>query len=219
MMTPADTFFNRLCRETEQEKAFLLSAPAIEECFEGVFTLQRYLDFLGEAYHHVRHTVPLLMSMGSQLANRPAWLQAAVAEYVEEEVGHEQWILNDIAAAGGDPGEVREGQPGIAVELMVSFAYDQIQRVNPMSMLGMVYVLEGVSAMLATPAASLLRNGLGLPKNAFSYLSSHGSLDQNHIQHYEELVNRLDDPRDQAAIIHTARRTYHLYGDMFRNLD
>jgi pyrroloquinoline quinone (PQQ) biosynthesis protein C len=218
-MAVSDTFYQQLCRHTEAERAHLLAAPAIVECFDGVFTRRRYIEFLTQAYHHVKHTVPLLMSAGSRLVDKPAWLQAAIAEYIEEEIGHEQWILTDIEAAGGDADKAASSDPGVAVELMVSFVYDQIQRVNPLSMLGMVHVLEGTSVALATPAAELLQEGLDLPQGAFRYLSSHGALDQGHVKHFERLVNRLDDPADQAAIVHTARRTYRLYGDMFRGLN
>jgi hypothetical protein len=34
-----------------------------------------------------------------------------VCEYIEEEYGHEQWILNDIKACGGDWEAVRDGRP------------------------------------------------------------------------------------------------------------
>ena len=47
--------------------------------------------------------MPLLMACGARLPARLEWLRGAVAEYIEEEYGHEQWILNDIAACGGEP--------------------------------------------------------------------------------------------------------------------
>ena len=31
-------------------------------------------------------------------------------------------------------------------------------------------------------------------------------------------MNRLDDEDDKAAVVHTARVVYRLYGDIFRNL-
>ena len=34
------------------------------------------------------------------------WLRIHVAEYIEEEIGHEKWILNDIEACGGDKQQV-----------------------------------------------------------------------------------------------------------------
>jgi len=79
-------------------------------------------------------------------------------------------------------------------------------------------VLEGTSIALATRAASAIRGSLGLPPAAFSYLNSHGSLDQEHIRFFEGLMNRLDDVADREAVVHTARVVYRLYGDMFRSL-
>ena len=60
---------------------------------------------------------------------------------------------------------------------MVSYAYDTIQRGNPVGFFGMVLVLEGTSVALATRAANSIQTSLDLPRNAFSYLLSHGDLD------------------------------------------
>jgi hypothetical protein len=49
----------------------------------------------------VRHTVPLMMACGAP-ALTPGMAAQAVCEYIEDEYGHEQWVLNDIAACGGD---------------------------------------------------------------------------------------------------------------------
>ena len=101
---------------------------------------------------------------------------------------------------------------------MVSYAYDTIQRGNPVGFFGMVLVLEGTSVALATRAAESIEASLGLPRNAFSYLRSHGDLDIEHVGFYEGLMNRLDDPADQRAVVHAAKRFYKLYGDIFRSL-
>src|SRR5690606_30028540 len=173
---------------------------------------------LTQAYHHVKHTTPLLMACGARLPERLEWLREATAEYIEEELGHQEWILNDIRACGGDAEAVRQAQPALPTELMVAYVYDRIARHNPVSFFGMVNVLEGTSIALATQAANVLQDRLGLPAQAFSYLTSHGSLDREHIEFFKGLMNRLDDEHDQAAIVHTARVVYRLYGDMFRSL-
>ena len=64
----------------------------------------------------------------------------------------------------------------------------------------------------------LIRQRLQLPEQAMSYLTSHGSLDQEHIQFFAKLMDQLSDPADQQAVIHMARRMYRLYGDLFRSL-
>ena len=82
----------------------------------------------------------------------------------------------------------------------------------------MVLVLEGTSVALATRAANTIQQSLDLPRNAFSYLLSHGDLDIEHVGFFRQLMDRIDDPADQAAIVHAARRFYVLYGDIFRTL-
>jgi hypothetical protein len=101
---------------------------------------------------------------------------------------------------------------------MVAYVYDRIARHNPASFFGMVNVLEGTSIALATQAAGVLQDKLQLPAKAFSYLTSHGSLDMEHIEFFKKLMNRLDDEDDKAAVVHTARVVYRLYGDIFRSL-
>lgn len=211
-------FFDRLLAETEAERGRLLSIPFIQHGWRGELSLDSYSAFLGQAYHHVKHTTPLLMACGSRVPHDKEWLRDAMAEYIEEEVGHQEWILNDISACGGDPEKVRREAPGAATELMVAYAYHTIDRANPVGFLGMVLVLEGTSVHVASEAAGRLKRNLDLPPQAFSYLTSHGALDISHMDFYRNLVNRLDDPADRDAVIHCAKRFYRLYGDVFRAL-
>ena len=140
-----------------------------------------------------------------------------MADYIDEEIGHEEWILNDIAAAGGDADAVRGSQPDLPAEVMVAYAYDLINRRNPAGFFGMVFVLEGTSVAIALQAADRIQEALTLPDRAFSYLRSHGTLDQQHIQHLAELLNAMT-PDDQADVLRSARFFYKLYGDVFRAL-
>ncbi|MGV3741628.1 MAG: TenA family transcriptional regulator, partial [Burkholderiaceae bacterium] len=184
----------------------------------GKIARGQYVAFLTQAYHHVRHTVPLLMACGSRLDTRHNWLRTAIAEYIEEEIGHEEWVLDDIAACGGDAEAVRRSAPHATTELMVAYAYHQIERGNPVGFFGMVHVLEGTSTAIATSAAQAIQQSLQLPPTAFSYLNSHGSLDLEHVKFFEGLMNRLDDEADRQAVVHCAGMFYKLYGDIFRSL-
>lgn len=212
------SFYQRLMSETAAGRDYLLSAPAILACQRGEVTLPRYIAFLTQAYYHVRQTIPLLMACGSRLGETHRWLQDAITEYIEEEKGHDRWILNDIAACGGDAAQVEQGMPHFTTELMVSYAWDSVMRGNPVSFFGMVYVLEGTSVNLATPMAELIRVRLGLPEQAMSYLTSHGSLDQEHIVFFQRLMDQLTNEADQRAVIHMANAMFRLYGDLFRAL-
>lgn len=211
-------FHDRLLHETREAREAMFAAPIIQGAMRGVVSVPSYVAFLTQAWHHVRHTVPLLNACRAALPARLAWMRPAFDEYVEEETGHDAWILSDIAASGGDPSAVRGGRPAPATEVMVAYAYDTIARGNPLGFLGMVHVLEGTSVALALAAADRIQAGLGLPETAFTYLRSHGTLDQSHTAHYADLVDRLDDDGDRDAIVHAARMFYRLYGDVFREL-
>jgi pyrroloquinoline quinone (PQQ) biosynthesis protein C len=212
------SFHDRLVEQTIDTRASLLGTPIIQGCLRGEVSLPSYLAFLREAYHHVRHTVPLLQACKAALPERNAWLRAPLDEYVEEERGHDEWILDDIRAAGGDAQAVRNGPPGHATEVMVAYAYDTIARRNPLGFFGMVHVLEGTSVSLALMAADQIQKPLALPDAAFTYLRSHGMLDREHTAHFELLMNQVEDPQDQADIVHAARAFYRLYGEVFRSL-
>lgn len=218
-MTPTQAaFHDRLLVETAGEREALIAIPIIQQALAGRIGRDDYIAFLTQAFHHVRHTVPLLMACGARLPARLEWLRTAVGEYIEEEMGHHEWILDDLEACGADRSAVEAALPHEATELMIAYAYDTIARGNPVGFFGMVLVLEGTSVALATRAAETIETTLGLPRNAFSYLRSHGDLDIEHAGFYEGLMNRLDDEDDRRAVIHAARRFYKLYGDIFRGL-
>ena len=143
------TFFHTLQDRTAAERDHLLTAPVLQLAVDGKLSLETYIAFLTQAYHHVKHTVPLLMACGARLPERHEWLRSAIAEYIEEELGHQEWIHNDLAACGADPEAVRHGQPALPTELMVAYVYDRIARHNPVSFFGSIriwrnFVLDAV---------------------------------------------------------------------------
>jgi pyrroloquinoline quinone (PQQ) biosynthesis protein C len=212
------SFFEKLQSESVEERACLLSASLVNEALQGKLSREEYAAFLCQAFHHVKHTVPLLMAVGSRLPHSMEWLRNAVAEYVEEELGHQEWILNDLTACGYDAEMVRESTPNPETELMVAYAYHVIDRCNPVGFFGMVHVLEGTSVSVADKAADGIAASTGLPANAFSYLRSHGALDIEHVKFFENLMKRIDSREDQRDIIHCSRMFYRLNADVYNSV-
>jgi hypothetical protein len=95
-------FYDELLAATETERNTLLSLPLIAKGTAGDITLETYISFLTQAYHHVKHTPPLLILCSGRLPGEHKWLRNAVGEYIEEELCHQKWILNDIAVCGAD---------------------------------------------------------------------------------------------------------------------
>ncbi|MBV5266044.1 TenA family transcriptional regulator [Pinisolibacter aquiterrae] len=211
------SFYDRLTQETATERTRFLSIPLVRSALRSGASKTVYVAFLTEAYHHVKHTFPLLALAASRTPDER--YQDALVGYMVEERGHEKWILDDIRAMGGDAEAVRLGTPGPATRVMVAFAHHAIEHVSPYGMLGSVHVLEGMSVLLAEQLAGALKRGFGAEgEPGFSYLTSHGSLDQEHVVFFRKLVDGFDAPEVQAIVIDHAKMFYRLYGDIFRDL-
>lgn len=212
--------YQTLLHRTATEREAFLCLPIIREALEQGVERSLYLAYLGEAYHHVRHTCPLLALAASRCGPDDGRLQAALFDYIAEERGHDEWILADIAALGGDAGAVRRGAGGDAARIMVGYAYFAVEHISPYSLLGMVHVLEGISATIASQAVSSIRAKIReTGGRGFSYLESHGALDQDHVRFFEGLVDGLGDPETLEIIIDTARIMYGLFGNVFKSLE
>jgi len=209
-MTPYD----RLYAETASARNRFLAIRLVQQAASSGGTRALYLDFLTQAYHHVKHTFPLL-ALAAALTKDERY-QDALFEYMKEERGHDKWILDDIRAFGGDAEKVANGKPGKACEIMVGYAYYAIEHISPYAILGMVHVLEGLSTMLAHTVATAVKGSLKADGNkGFSYLMSHGSLDIEHVVLFKNLMNGFEDPNTVEIIIDAARVFYRLYGAIF----
>ncbi len=212
-MTP----FDRLYVETAEARERFLSIPLVKQALTAGGSKQLYVGFLTEAYHHVKHTFPLLALASAK--TRDERYQSALVEYMNEERGHEKWILDDIHAMGGDARAVAQGKPGMACQVMVGYAYYAIEWISPYAMLGMVHVLEGLSVMLAGKVAGAVQRSLGADGAAgFSYLHTHGSLDVEHTALFRNLIDGFEDRETLDIVIEAARVMYRLYGAIFEDL-
>ncbi|MEQ8326484.1 MAG: iron-containing redox enzyme family protein [Parvibaculum sp.] len=214
------SFYDRLMAETQAARDAFFSIPIVLEAAGNGVDRDLYIAYLTEAYHHVRHTCPLLAHALAHCPKEDRSYRAALLEYLDEEQGHEEWILDDIAHLGGDAEAVRRGDGDWPVRAMVSWVYYAVEFLNPYSMLGMVLVLEGTSVDIASAGADAVRKRLGMvgEERGFSYLTSHGALDREHIVFFQNLVNTVEGEENRRAIIDTANMVYALWGEMFSKL-
>lgn len=214
--------FERLMSRTAEPRQRFLSTPVLQQALESGIDRALYLAYLAQAYHHVRYTCPLLAMAAGRTRPEDERLRNALFEYIEEEKGHEHWILADIEALGGDAAAAVAAGPNDGCRTLVGYVAYAIEHVSPYAVLGMVHVLEGTSVALADRAANSIRRAIADDKagvdrtevSGFSYLTSHGSLDIEHVAFFEKLVDGIECESDLDAIVETARIVYRCFGDM-----
>ncbi len=185
---------------------------------DGNLTKALYVSFLTQWYHILKHTLPIILATQSRLTEETEWLTDVIGEFTEQMVSNEELILNDIAVCGGDIEQVRHSRAHMTTELMVSYAYDTVNRINPLGILGMHHVLEGAVLSLAHRSADNIGNTSLVPKDALTYLYTHGSLLQDNADVFIGVMNRIDRSEDRNQIIRSAQIFYKLYADIFLSL-
>lgn len=211
-------FFNKLQLATEPQRNQLYHNPRLLAALSGDISKTEYISYLTEAYHHVSHTVRFLMTMGSCLSPKQQFLLNDISKYIEEEVGHEEWILSDIEASGGNKIQARNSTPNLETQVFIAYIYDYIKRKNPIGLFGMVYMLESTSIAIADKGADALKTKLQLPKKAFSYLYSHGKLDHEHLRIFQNVLEKITNMEDQQAIIEVAQNCFILFGNILNSI-
>lgn len=211
--------FDRLTAETAAARRAFIALPLIQHVLANGAPQDLYVDFLGQAYHHVKCTAPLMALAASRCAAADRRYQAALFDYIAEERGHEEWILDDIAALGADADAVRNGSPRLPCKIMVGHAFYVVDHVSPYGLLGMIHVLEGMAVALASNAVTAMRRTIAASGEAgFKYLTTHSDLDIGHAQLFAQLIDDID-PSHMPLVIECTRDFYVLYGDLFRDLD
>ena len=92
---------------------------------------------------------------------------------------------------------MRHSKPHVATELMVSYAYDTVNRLNVLGILGVHHILEGAVLSVAHRRAENICKSLLVPKGAFTYLDTHGSLLHDNADVFIGVLNRIDRSIDQ----------------------
>jgi hypothetical protein len=82
----------------------------------------------------------------------------------------------------------------------------------------MLYMLEVVSSVYAGRVSESIARAIGrdVDQGGFRFLSSHATMDVDHLAKLNKLLKTIDDPLAQDAIINSTRVNFFQFGLMFR---
>jgi len=212
------SFFITLVEGSDAGRRALEDEPRVHAMIHHGLTLQEYQAFLHDLYHIVWHFCPVMAAAAARCGEEFRGVRYALYERIEEEKGHEDWVLEDIGALGGDVAAAGSVLPSIPVQAMIAFNYYAAERVHPCSVLGMLYMLEVVSSVYGGRVSDSIARALGREAAAggFKFLTSHATLDVDHMASLNRLLKTVADPAAQAAIIRTTNVNFHQFGQIFR---
>ena len=211
------SFFITLIESSDASRRSIENLPKVQSMMHKGLTPAEYRAFLRDLYHIVWHFCPIMAVAAARCDDRLRTVRYELYERIEEEKGHETWVLEDIGAMGGDVAGANAASPSAPVQAMIGFNYYAAEHVHPCAVLGMLYVLEVVASVYGGKVADSIARAVGKDVTAggFRFLSSHATMDQDHMAKLNVLLKTIDDPAAQAAIISSTHVNFHQFGQLF----
>lgn len=211
------SFFISLIENSDAGRRALEDDPRVHAMIHHGLQLEEYRAFLHDLYHIVWHFCPVMAAAAARCGDDFRDVRYALYDRIEEERGHESWVADDIVAMGGDA-SAGSVPPSYPVQAMIAFNYYAVERLHPCSVLGMLYMLEVISSVYGGRVSDSIARALGREVDAggFKFLTSHATMDVDHMASLTQLLKTVADPAAQAAIIRTTNVNFHQFGQIFR---
>jgi hypothetical protein len=191
-----------------RRKIALVVGPYAEACralVEHPRVAELWPAYLIVQHQIIRATVPLteVALERARALTASDGVAAPLVEYLEEhvneELGHDDDLLEDLEALGIDRAAVLGRMPSPTVASLVGCQYYWIFHHHPIAFLGYVALMEGYP-----PQPELIETLIGRtghPKAAFRTFAAHGELDPGHKDHLDETLDALPLTPEHEAIM------------------
>ncbi len=147
-------------------------------------------EYLVVQHQIIRATVPLTrvaLERAREVGERE--LAAYLELHVDEELGHDETLLDDLELLGLERRQVLDRMPSPAVASLVGAQYYWILHHDPVAFLGYAGVMEGYPPTEELIETLVARTGF--PRKAFRTFAEHGELDPGHRDHLDRTLDAL----------------------------
>ena len=203
-------FFADLVTRTDEDRRAFETHPVVLDAVARGMSLERYRALLLELYHVVWHFNPVCAAAASRVPDTWQPIRHFLYEHMQEESGHENWVLNDLEAVGVMQSDARAHRPSVNTLALNGYNYWAADRRHPLSALGMLYTLEVIASVYGGPFADAIRESLLLEgERGVSFISSHATLDAEHMAELRLVLDQIRDEAAQAAIVESVQVNFH----------
>jgi pyrroloquinoline quinone (PQQ) biosynthesis protein C len=209
-------FFADLITRTDEARREFETNPVVLDAVAHGMPIERYRKLLLELYHLVWHFNPVCAAAASRVPDKLRQVRYFLYEHMHEESGHEQWVMNDLEAVGVRQATMLAHQPALTTLALTGYNYWAADRRDPCSVLGMMYTLEVIASVYGGTFAEAIRGSLLLEGDrGVSFISSHATMDAEHMAELRQVLNTVDDDAAREAIVESTLVNFHHFTRMF----
>lgn len=212
-------FFADLVTRTDEARRDFETNPVVLDAVAHGMPIERYRKLLLELYHLVWHFNPVCAAAASRVPDGLRQVRYFLYEHMHEESAHEQWVMNDLEAVGVSPATVLAHQPSLNTLALNGYNYWAADRRDPCSVLGMMYTLEVIASVYGGTFAEAIRSSLLLQgERGVSFISSHATMDAEHMAELRQVLNTVTDEAAQTAIVESTLVNFFHFTRMFETI-
>ncbi len=212
-------FFTELITRTDESRRQFENHPVVLDAVANGLALQRYRKLLIQLYQVVWHFNPVCAAAASRMGDTQREVRYFLYEHMHEEAGHEQWVLNDLQSVGVEESAALATVPDLYTTALCGFNYWSADRRHPCSVLGMMYTLEVIASVYGGAFSAAVKEALLLEGDrGITFVSSHATMDAEHMIELRKILNTITDEAAQAAVIESCQMNFHHFTHMFEGL-
>ena len=207
------TYFADLVTETDEARRGFETHAVVLDAVANGMSVQRYRRLLTELYHVVWHFNPTCAAAASRVSDQHRHVRYFLYDHMHEEKGHEEWVLNDLEVVGVSRDQARAYKPTLVMLGLNGYNYWSAEHRHPCSVLGMVYTLEVVASVYGGAMTSSITEALLLEGDrGISFISSHATMDAEHMAELRVILNQIEDDETKEAVIESVAFNFHQFG-------
>ncbi|WOD39660.1 beta-ketoacyl-ACP synthase III [Nodosilinea sp. E11] len=196
----------------------LQSVPLIRQLNRGEFTLDSYQALLRNLRPQVVEGARWIARAASNMENfqvRSHFIGHAQAEHRDF-----QMLEHNYVAVGGTLTDIVNAEQNLGSEALSAFIFHRASQLNPVDLIGSMFIIEGLGSRLARRWAEQIQQQLKLTRDQVSFLAYHSENDDSHTDKLNAIFQAEWITAEIAArIVKTAQVTARLYRLQLEEID
>lgn len=207
-------YLNRLRGEVREA---IIGQDMVRAVLDGKADPAGYIRYLENVWHYAQHSSIVIGLAGARCVPVSEPLADYLLHHAREELGHDQWALDDLAGLGVPAEKVRASRPVPACAAMIGVEYYVAGHGNPVGIFGWLFVLESMGDDLGHAVSAQVAEGLKLP-DSVKFLAGHGDADADHTRDIIEQIEANISGPDLDEVHHIADVMADLYVRIFAEI-
>lgn len=156
----------------------------------GYASKELYAIYMIETYHYTFHNSRNQARVAARKESLDIQYMKFCLHHAEEEAGHELMAVHDVKNLGFTVEPSHLPSPLPATQKLIDYLYEVSDTGNPLARLGYSFWAERVYDYIS-PLLTLMRVGVGIPKNAMSFFTAHSTIDAKHAVEIDRAMIRF----------------------------